>query len=183
MDKLIQTEKCSIIYGNYKARPDWPYQELFRCPRELDSTDLKRYVEENRCLLGFENDDTKDLRNVDGMELLDYWRMYFRSGWNGRWIGTTWGSYDETKITELDCHGVQEIIDWITDNFPHGCNWEMEDYMAENFKPTSNDGKRYFIKPLYSDLYKVLIDTTYGNDDYPIRIYVYKRKERNYDNP
>ena len=173
MDKLIQTEKCSIIYGNFKGKPN---QELFRCPRELDDKDIPRYVEENRCLLGFENDATKDLNDVEGMELLDYWRMYFRNGWQGRWMGTDFGGYDDTKMTKLDCHGVNQIIDWLIDNFPHGCDWKMQEHMISNFEPTSEDGKRYLIKPLYSNLYKVLIDTTYGNGDYPVRIYVYKKK-------
>jgi hypothetical protein len=30
---LIQTDSTSIIYGDFKGKPD---QELFRCPRELD---------------------------------------------------------------------------------------------------------------------------------------------------
>ena len=51
-NNLIQTNECSIIYGTFNGVPN---QELFRCPRELDDKDLKRYVEENGCFLGFEN--------------------------------------------------------------------------------------------------------------------------------
>lgn len=53
--QLIQTAVCSIIYGQFSGE----YQELFRCPRELDDVDLRGYVNDNRCVLGFENDDTK----------------------------------------------------------------------------------------------------------------------------
>ena len=175
MDKLIQTEKCSIIYGDFKGKPN---QELFRCPRELDDQDLKRFVEESRRLIGFENDNaTEDLHNVDGMELLDYWRMYYRGCWDGRWMGTVTGGYDDDKMTKLDCLGVQRIIDWVIENFPRGCSYQMQEYLEQNFKPWGNDNHRYLIKPMYSDLYKIMIDTTYGNGDYPVRIYAYKRKE------
>lgn len=43
MDKLIQTGKCSIIYGNFQGKPN---QELFRCPRELDIEEIPKYVNE-----------------------------------------------------------------------------------------------------------------------------------------
>lgn len=53
--QLIQTAVCSIVYGQFGGE----YQELFRCQRELDDVDLRGYVNDNRCVLGFENDDTK----------------------------------------------------------------------------------------------------------------------------
>lgn len=40
---LIQTEEVSIVFGEFKGEKD---QELFRCPRELEDTDLRRYVNE-----------------------------------------------------------------------------------------------------------------------------------------
>ena len=51
---LIQTEEASIVFGDFKGQKD---QELFRCPRKLEDTDLRRYVNENNCLLGFESDE------------------------------------------------------------------------------------------------------------------------------
>ena len=175
MDKLIQTSKCSIIYGTFKGVPN---QELFRCPRELDDTDLKRYVEENGCLLGFENaEGVTDLRNVDGYEVLDYWRMYFRHGWDGRWMGTDFGGRDESKVSLSVCKGVQAIIDWLIANYKHGCDWEMIADLKESYKSWEGDGKRFVLKPIHNDLIRVMFDTTYGNGDYPVRIYVYKRKE------
>ena len=80
MDKLIQTGKCSIIYGEFHGKPN---QELFRCPRELDNVDLRRYINENRCLLGWEADtETTDLK--ESKRYLGYYRMYFR---NASWYG------------------------------------------------------------------------------------------------
>lgn len=141
MDKLIQTAEYSIIYGDFKRENSaYPYQELFRCPRKLDNADLSRYVNENRCLLGFEADtETEDLKESD------------------RYV----------------CHGIDEIIKWLSDNFPHGCNWEMDEYFKENY-PTWGDEDRYLIFPIMSEHYKVLVNTRYGNGDYPVRIYVYE---------
>lgn len=136
MDKLIQTGECSIIYGNFQGKPN---QELFRCPRELDMEEIPKYVNEKRCLLGFEADtDTEDLTAVEGYG--GYFRLYFRSRWYGRWMGR--------------------------------CSWDMEDYLKQF--PTWGVENRYLLKPLYSKHYKVLFDSTYGNGDYPVRIYLYR---------
>ena len=48
----------------------------------------------------------------------------------------------------------------------------MEEYLRQF--PIWGYAHRYVLKPKYSDKYKVLFDTTYGNGDYPVRIYVYK---------
>ena len=166
MEKLIQTEKCSIIYGEFKGKEN---QELFRCPRELDNIDLKNYINDNRVFLGFEDDDTEDVRVVDGMEMINYYRLYFSEGWYGRWMGNH-------EVTRLECHGVDNIIRYFRESFPKGCNWEMEKYFQDNYTGCC-DNKRFLVRPLMSDMYKVMVDTTYGNGDYPVRIYVYRRKE------
>lgn len=172
MNKLIQTEKYSIIYGTFKGEEN---QELFRCPRELDSIDLPRFVNEYRplvCPMGsdipFENDrKTTDLRNVKGKILIGYYRMYYRNGWAGRWM------LENGKPDILDCTGTQRIIDWICEKFNKGCDYYMKDFCEDHFVNWGGDN-RYLIKPLYSDYYKVMIDTTYGNGDYLVRIYCYK---------
>lgn len=94
MDKLIQTAEYSIIYGDFKRENSaYPYQELFRCPRKLDNADLSRYVNENRCLLGFEADTkTEDLKESD--RYFGYFRMYFR---NGTWQGNGWRPMGKSK--------------------------------------------------------------------------------------
>lgn len=172
MDKLIQTESSSIIYGDFRGEPN---QELFRCPRQNDK-DVARYINEYRslvCPMGcdnpFENDDTKDLSKVDGYKLKDYWRMYFRGGWAGRWM-----AFENVGITQLDCAGVNLIIDWICENFPNGCDWKMKEYFSEHFKKY---GERYLIRPFKSEFYKIMVNTTYGNSDYPVRIYVYEKEK------
>lgn len=162
MKKLIQTSVCSIIYGEFRGEKN---QELFRCPRELDNVDLKRYINQNRCLLKFEPDtETEDLKESENY--LGYYRLYFRNGWYGRWMESN------NEIDEIDCHGVDEIIRWLQENFPRGCTWDMREYLSEF--PVWGSENRYLLKPFMSDHYKVMFDTTYGNHDYPVRIYVYK---------
>ena len=163
MDRLVQTKESSIIYGSLKGEE----QELFRCPRACDGTDLKRYIDQYRPLLGFDNDDTEDLRKVSGKMMIGYWRMYFRDGWAGRWM-----LEGDDKPTEVDCFGVNRIIDWLVQEFPDGCDYCMKSYFATNFNKWG-DEERYLITPSHQDHYKVMIDTKYGNGDYPVRIYVY----------
>ena len=162
MNKLIQTGKCSIIYGEFKGKEN---QELFRCPRELDEIDLPRYINENRCLIGFEADtETEDLKEAENY--LGYYRLYYRGGWYGRWME---GS---NKVDLVDCHGVDEIVKWLREEFPKGCSWDMKEWL-EQF-PIWGSENRYLLKPIMSKHYKVMFDTTYGNGDYPVRIYLYK---------
>ena len=175
MDKLIQTKECSIIYGNFKGIEN---EELFRCPRENDD-DLARYINEYRSLvcpmesdIPFVDDGSEDLRNIEGKCLVAYWRMYFRDGyWNGRWMPES-----ENNPSELEIAGVNNILQWIFDNFKKGCDYHMMDYCESHFKHWGGS-HRYLIRPFMSDYYKIMIDTTYGNGDYPIRIYVYRDKE------
>lgn len=163
MKELIQTSICSIIYGEFRGEKK---QELFRCPRKLDHIDLKNYINENRIMLGFEADtESKSLKAEKGY--LGYYRLYFRGRWYGRWM-----EYDP-KIDRIACHGVDEIVEWLQNRFPRGCSWAMEEYLS-NFPVWGCDNNRYLLVPTMSDHYKVLFDTTYGNDDYPVRIYVYE---------
>ena len=176
MDQLIRTQECSIVYGRFRGEDN---QELFRCPRVLESIDLARYINEERALVApmgskipFVDDDTENLREVEGKELIGYWRMYFR---NNSWYGT-WMIEEDRRVSRKDCAGVNKIIDYICDEFPGGCNWKMENYFIQNgFKPWTS-GKRYLVKPFMSEIFKIMIDTTYGNGDYPVRIYVYRKK-------
>ncbi len=161
---LIQTQMCSIVYGNFQEEKN---QELFRCPRATEHVDLRRYVNENYCLLGIENNnETKNLHEIPGY--IGYYRMYFRDfHWHGRWM-----EYNG-DIDKLICLGIDEIIDWICEKFPRGCDWDMKEFLSD-FPNWGTDNNRYLLKPIYSDRYKIMIDTTYGNGDYPIRIYVYE---------
>lgn len=69
---LIQTGICSIVYGDFNGEKD---QELFRCPKKLENTDLRRYVNENNCLLGFGQNSVIQKRK-------DYYHCIWRSKWS-----------------------------------------------------------------------------------------------------
>lgn len=172
MNQLIQTSECSIIYGTFNGKEN---EELFRCPRALDDTDLVRYIETNRCLVNpmgssipFVDDNTTNLRLVEEKELIGYWRMYFRNGnWYGRWFHES-----DKKPDEYEKQGISNIVEWICKNFTKGCDFYMTDYFKNNFKEW--DKNRFLIKPYLNEYYKIMVDTTYGNGDYPVRIYVYR---------
>ena len=176
MDQLIKTGTSVIIYGKFRGNEN---EELFRCPRQTEDIDLPHYINEHRslvCPMGskipFENDYAKDLRNVKGKTMVGYYRMYYRGGWNGRWM-----LEGDEKPDLIDTSGVQKIVDWFCDRFRKGCNWEMMSFFSEGFNKWGGEN-RYLIKPFKSEYYKVMIDTTYGNGDYPVRIYCYKDKRK-----
>ncbi|MBO5609110.1 MAG: hypothetical protein J5929_01880 [Eubacterium sp.] len=182
MNKLIQTNESSIIYGTFRGEEN---QELFRCPRTLDNVDLSEYINENRMVvcpmdsdIPFVDDDTEDLRNVPGMKMIAYWRMYFRDGfWDGRWMSEI-ENLIENIPSKAECAGVNNILDYIFDNFKKGCDYQMKDFFETHFKKWGGN-ERYLIKPFMSKYYKIMVDTTYGNGDYPIRIYVYREENSN----
>ena len=49
----------------------------------------------------------------------------------------------------------------------------MDEYFKENY-PNFMDDERYLIKPNFSNHYKIMVNTRYGNSEYPIKIYVYE---------
>ena len=168
MAKLIQTSICSIIYGRFRGEDN---QELFRCPRELDDVDLRRYINETRTFVGFEDDtDVEDLREVPGKELIGYYRLYFKGRWYGSWL------LEHGRPDTIDCHGVDEIVSWLQANYPNGCSYDMESDFEDQYKQWGVQEHRFLVKPFMSEYYKVCVDTTYGNGDYPVRIYVYRDK-------
>ena len=174
MDQLIRTESSVFIYGDFKGEKN---QQLFQCSRQTEDTDVPHYINEHRALvspmgsdLPFENDKTEDLRNVKGKTMVGYYRMYYRYGWDGRWMFE-----GEDRPDLKDASGVQKIIDWFCDNFPKGCSAKMIGFFLNNFEIWGSEN-RYLIKPYKSEYYKVMVDTTYGNGDYPVRIYCYRDK-------
>ena len=171
MKELMQTEDFSIVYGNFRGKDN---EELFRCPRSLDDKDLRRYINDHRCCLKFEadTDHTTDIHHVQGKKCIGYYRMYFRDGaWHGRWLLDD--ERDQEKLTRLVCYGVNEIIKYLAFHFPHGCDMKMKNFFSDY--PVWGSENRYLVQPLFSEHYKVMVDTTYSNGDYPVRIYVYEK--------
>lgn len=124
-------------------------------------------VIENKCSLNFEADlETTDIKALDSY--FGYLRVYFRNGsWHSAWMEAN------RDINESITHDIEEIINWLNETFSNGCNWEMDEYFKENY-PNFMDDERYLIKPNFSNHYKVMVNTRYGNSEYPIKIYVYE---------
>lgn len=122
----------------------------------------------------------KEFRNVpEAGEYLGYWRMYFRDGWNGRWFGESGdtsidGRYAE-GLTSQEVREVNIVAKFISEKWPMGCNIQMiRDLGKYNAMVTEN---RHLLSSNGVDVNLiVLFDTTYGNGDYPVRIYVYRKK-------
>lgn len=168
MSKLTKNDAYCVVYGEYDEEKD---KELFRCPREAEETNLREYVNSSRDFLGLEQEESieyiKEMKEKTGYQ--GYFRMYFRNGtWYGSWFETS------QNISNLSIKGVSRIVRFLQEKFPCGCNSTMQEYLKENFSPWGASDTRYLLKPLYSDHYRIMFDTLYGNEDYPVRIYVFE---------
>lgn len=145
---------------------------IFQSPLE---SDLERFLKENRLVVDFADcgwDGTyDDLRAVKKKELLGYWRMYFRGGWDGRWFPES-----DKDMTKFEIKGLDNIINYIANRWKKGCDYFMEDEVKSLYTEWGGDS-RYLVCPKGNDNYLVMIDTKYGNGDYPCRIYVYREME------
>lgn len=148
-------------------------QEILRYVRENDMTGLYRIANESRLFLGFEEaEPTDNLKEcVDGKEYIGYYRMYYRNGsWYGQWMYADEKVF-RSKTSDASYAGCSAILEVLFALFSKGCDYTMKEYLKQ-FEQCSKN--RYFLKPLYSDHYRILFDTTYGNEDYPVRIYLYE---------
>lgn len=168
MSKLTKTDAYSVVYGEYDEEKD---KELFRCPRGSEETSLREYVNSTRDFLGLEQEEgieyIKEMKEKPGYQ--GYFRMYFRNGsWYGSWFETS------QNISKLSTKGVTKIARFLQEKFPRGCNFVMQEYLEKNFATWGASDTRYLLKPMYSDHYRIMFDTLYGNGDYPVRIYVFE---------
>ena len=163
-EKLLTEKGIHTVYGTFKKKRD---EILFQSPLERD---LNRFLNENRLCVEFVNvSGIEDLKRIPGKTRIGYYRMYFRDGaWFGRWFLDT-----GMKPDEIDCVGVDNIIAYIAKKYPRGCDYFMNDDCQTQYAPWGGKS-RYLVKPRGSENYYVMFDTTYGNGDYPVRIYVYR---------
>ena len=138
---------------------------------KTEETSLREYVNSSRDFLGLEQEESieyiKEMKEKTGYQ--GYFRMYFRFGrWYGSWFETS------QNVSNLSIKGVSRIVRFLQDKFPCGCNSTMQEYLEENFSPWGASDTRYLLKPVYSDHYRIMFDTFYGNEDYPVRIYVFE---------
>ena len=125
----------------------------------------------------FESDtETSDLHHIDGKTYIGYYRLYFRSGWWGRWF-----LEEGQRPTEQECEPIDRIVDVLKQDFPRGCDWDMKEFFANHY-PVWGSEQRYLLRPngplptWIKENYSIMVDTTYGNGDYPVRIYLYRNE-------
>jgi len=165
--ELIHKDGYYFIYGDYKGE----YQILFQSPI---LSDVEAYIERERLCVEFKVDEaTEDLYEVEGYNLVDYYRLYFRGGWYGRWMNLDPNPLPEHKATKEECEGVNNIINFLIKHFPYGCDFSMTSFLRK-YPNWGVDEQRWLLAP--NKYYKVMFDTKYGNGDYPVRIYVYREK-------
>lgn len=134
--------------------------------------EVNAFMDENRlCTVLKPDNETEDLSNVEGYSLIDYYRLYFRDGWYGRWM--TMDNLPEHKPTTEEAEGINNIINFLIKHFPNGCDYEMMQWLRR-YENWGVDKDRYLLVP--NKYYKICIQTTYGNSDYPVRIYAYREK-------
>ena len=124
----------------------------------------------------------KEFKNMEGYDYLGYWRMYYNHSWGGRWFseeGTL--QMDGRQVKELESEEIEVLnnaIKYIVERWKEGCTFDMiEDLKGYNAACTEYrhllemkmDGDTKNLK------FIVLFDVEFGNGDYPVRIYVYRK--------
>lgn len=139
---------------------------IFQSPLEKD---LDRFLMENRLVLNFvDNTSITNLRSIEGRELIGYYRMYYSGRWDGRWFPES-----RKKIDDSELAGLKNVINYVAERWTKGCDYIMSYEMEQEHTPWGSEN-RFLLQPRGNDYYLVMIDTTYGNGDYPVRIYVYR---------
>ena len=167
--KLEMEDGCFVLRAD--SRRFGKNEIIFQSPLK---DDLDRFMRDNKIVMELVDYSKKcsNLREREDKELLGYWRMYFRGGWDGRWFPESNQSLNEVEILGLD-----NLIYYVCDRWTKGCDYFMDDDLKSLFPTWGEDGHRFLLSPKDDTNYLVMIDTTFGNGDYPCRIYVYRDKE------
>lgn len=118
---------------------------------------------------------------MPGMEYLGYNRLYFRNGWFPRWFhadGNTCpvGNICE-NLSETEVEFLNSITEWLGEKWKNGCDWKM---VGDLKNMDCCVGENLYLLKVEDAPCGCLIhfNTTYGNADYPVRVYLY-REENN----
>ena len=101
-----------------------------------------------------------------------YVRYYFRYGWYGRYLDDE--NLDKEFFDRVSPI-VNKIAEHIANRWENGCNYLMEDELKEIAYRCLNG--RYLME--YSEdnfFFMIEFYTEFGNDDYPVRIYIYEKE-------
>lgn len=118
-----------------------------------------------------------NISEAAGHTFMGYFRMYFRSGkWYGKWFAEN-AEFEKNGVLPEESNKLKSFCKWVEDRFKGGCNDVMTDYLKNNEDMKCINGS-YFIGLLISDTSYAMVKYTpqFGNDDYPIRIYLYRKE-------
>lgn len=164
----IEENKSYIV----KAKKRYAKEEeiIFQSPLKED---YDAFVQKEAIITELtENNTVEDLRKVENKELIGYWRMYYRHGWNGVW-------FQNSETEELDSHDIKVLdntIIYVCNRWSKGCDYFMTDDMKEHFSTWGEVETLYLLQPKGFDNCLICINTEFGNGDYPVRIYMYRDK-------
>lgn len=110
-----------------------------------------------------------------GYEQMGYYRMYFRNLWYGKWFVQS-EKFKEVRTAESEV--LKGFCQWIEQTFTGGCDEKMTEYLESHTELTKNPNGRYSnILEIDDNAYAdVVYNTEFGNEDYPIRIYLYRKE-------
>ena len=116
---------------------------------------------------------------IPGKKYLGYSRLHYRKGWHSRWF-TADGS---TPLFGEVCEGltVQEIStlnkvhQWLSDKYKNGCDDKM---IADLNWMNCRVGENLYLLKTEDIFCECLIhfNTEFRNNDYPVRIYLYRNR-------
>lgn len=113
-----------------------------------------------------------NFKEIQGIgEYMGFVRMKFRNHWDNIWFGR---EYD-TQIPKRAGCMLNNLLSDIQNNWQNGCDMQFELDIQKYDAYWSENGKRHLLEISDNGInYIFLIDATYGNCDYPIRIYIYE---------
>ena len=105
--------------------------------------------------------------------------MYFRNGWEGKWFPQN-ETFEKSGLRPIERETLINYCKWVEDAFPNGCDEIMESYMKNVPSITKGENDRYyaFIAMDKDSFAEVEYNTSFGNDDYIIRIYLYRKNSQ-----
>lgn len=107
----------------------------------------------------------KKLKERIGKEYVEYYRMYFRDEcWGGSWFDV------DSPLTPEESNAVKSIVDEIVEVMPNGMNDNAIESIQSNYHAALNHRYHLFA----GDNILVQFATEYGNEDYSVRIYLYR---------
>ena len=108
-----------------------------------------------------------NLQERKGKINLGYYRMYYRNGYDGVWFENA------GKMTQCEKEVLSQVIDTVKELAPEGMTPYFQEHLND-VATASPNGRYYYFETSTNFNFLVEFAPEYGNDDYPVRIYVYR---------